>query len=594
MRNTKSFIRQRLTNRYRQAISLVLALLAALLFIGCAPNEVVSASPSPTATAPETVVEEDVLPQDGGQLLIPMAFNPPTFDPLLTNTKELQAILSLVYEPLLKYDLNNRLSLSLAENWEPVDEQGLTWRIKLRSDVTWHNSSEKLTADDVVYTLDLLKSDEYQSSFYAANMNRIVAYTAEDERTLLITSSGPGASVLHALIFPVVSRSRFSSGKIVGTGPYKVKSAERSVGMELEANERWWRQQPYIKSILAYAVADNETALAMLSIHKLNFVPTSILTAGKYREEGVTKVFEIMSEQSEALLINHKRANLQDARVRQAIAYALDRREIISKAYLNHAFSADVPVPPDSWLYDPGSKVYDYNIEKAKELLESAGYKDRDGNGVVEDNVDASPLSVSLLVNDTPDNQVRKDVAQLIKAQLAKVGIEVDITHSVWSTEKNEYLHALEAGAFDLAIAGFNLDRELNLDFALSTTGKRNYGSYNDAQMEELLSAYRKAVLDKDIKTAAIAIQKRFVEELPFIHLYFRTNSIVYTDSLKGLTDIRDRDILRTVEKWNFNVAGRLFFSKNQLSDLNQAGPSEDEEPIEAPDEMLTSADEIS
>ena len=575
MINIKSCIPRRLRASHKRALVRVAALGVALALLlmtaaGCAQNA--SVGPSPTATAPEAIVEEDTLPQNGGQLLLPMPFNPPSFDPLLTNTKEMQAILSLVYEPLLRYDASNRLSLSLAESWEPADEAGLSWRIRLRSDVMWHNSADSLTSEDVLYTIELLKSDAYKSSPYASAMSSIASYKAEDSRTILITGAEPGNAVLHALTFPVVSHSRFTSGKMVGTGPYKVKYAEKATGMELEANDRWWRQPPYIGSILAYAVADNETALAMLSIHKLNFVTTEVLTAGKYREEGVTKVFEIMTQQSEVLLINHNKPKFQDVRVRQAIANALDRREIISKAYLNHAFSCDVPVPPDSWLYDPSSKVFDFNVEKAKGLLEQAGYKDRDGDGIADDE-NGNPFSVILLVNDTPDNQVRKDVAQLIKAQLLKIGIDAQITQLLWSRDKNEYSKALDAGAFDLALAGFSLDRNFNLDVLLKAGGARNYGGYKDEQMEELLGNVKKAVLDKDIKAAAAAVQKRFVEQLPFIHLYFRTNSIVYSDNLKGISDLRGIDVLRTVEKWNFDTAGRTFYSGNIVSALTAQTP---------------------
>lgn len=113
--------------------------------------------------------------------------------------------------------------------------------------------------------------------------------------------------------------------------------------------------------------------------------------------------------------------------VRQAIAYALDRRDIISKAYYNHAFACDVPVPPDSWLYDSASKIYDTDVAKARDLLEDAGWADYDEDGVLDkrEGDSISRMRLTLLVNDTPDNQVRKDVAALIKARLALVGIEV-------------------------------------------------------------------------------------------------------------------------------------------------------------------------
>ena len=555
MTNTKRFTQRLLTS--------LLASLLALSLCGCAGSEgEAESSPEPSSVIVE---DESVNPVSGGALTIAIPQNVDSYDPLLVNTKELKNLLSLVYEPLLTYDSTDRLASCLAETWTTYDG-GVTWVISLRHGVTWHGEQDFFTARDVLYTYGLLKSDGYAESPYRAQADQIASIEATDEYDIVVTGVNPGMSALYALTFPIVSKDHFSKNK--GTGPYLLTAADPSAGALLTANENWWKKTPYITNIVAKCMDEGTTALSLLQIREINFAPSSSVTVTTYREEGVVNIFEEYTQHAELLYVNQSSWRLQDVNVRKAIAYALDRREIISKCYYNHAVAVDVPIPPDSWLYDSTSKVYDTDTSKAEELLKSSGWEDYDGDGIRElrEEGGISKLKLTLLVNDTPDNLIRKDVAALIKTQLAQIGIDVEIVTSAWDSSSEEYLTSLTAGGFDLALAGINLDRSPDLGELLSTGGDRNYGKYSSAAMDELVGKVNASASEKDLKENTAALCAEFTDDLPFIMLYFRTYSVAYSAELTITSDIRDTDLYRSVEKWYLSADGRAMYNADDTA----------------------------
>lgn len=558
MRNTKSSTRRRLTDSRLKALRFACALLACLLLFGCSSgNQVAEATPEPTTVVVE---DESTNPVPGGALIVAIPQNVESFDPLLVNTKEVKNLLSLVYEPLLTYDSADRLSSCLAETWNTYDG-GVTWVISLRKGVTWHGGSDFFTARDVLFTYELLKSDAYAQSPYRRLADQIASIEATDEYGLVVTGINPGMSALYALTFPIVSKDHFKKNK--GTGPYELTAADPAKGVLLTASKNWWKKSPYIQNVVAKTMEEGTTALSLLQIREINFAPSTSVTATSYREENVVNIYEAYTQHAELLYINHNAWRLQDKRIRQAIAYALDRREIISRCYYNHAVAVDVPIPPDSWLYDSSSKVYDTNVARAKALLEDAGWMDYDGDGIRElrEEGGISKLKLTLLVNDTADNLIRKDVASLIKTQLAQIGIQIDIITAPWNEGEDAYLTALSAGGFDLALAGINLDRSPDLSALLSTNGERNYGRYSSEAMDRLVRKINASASEKELKENVQALTEAFTEDLPFVMLYFRTYSIAYSAELTISTDIRDTDLYRSVDKWYLSKAGRSMYN---------------------------------
>jgi len=533
MKNTRLFIR---------TLSSVAAVL--LLLSGCGGRTGAEATPTPIAVPTPTPAAQ---PVTGGALSIPVPRNPLNGEngtgPLTVNTEEMRNMYSLVYEPLLRLDAANKLVPSLAEKWSS-DDTGRVWTLQLRKNVVWH-SGAPLTADDVLYTIGQIKALG-DAGYYALASGGIEAYEKADDSTVRVTMTKPGLAALYALVFPVVCAS--TPGEINGTGPYKlVSSSETSV--ELAVNTSWWKQAPYIQQIHCLSRESNDVALDSYEARQLNMVPTSTVSAGRYREEGVTNVLDVMSQDAEVLLVNQRNSILQNADVRKAIAYAVDRSAIVSNVYMNHATVADVPVPPDSFLYDASTKIYDYNLDRAAELLAGAGYADADGDGVLEKG--SQKLRLRLLVNESTESTYRKSAAALIATQLQKAGIGTEVVTAKLSIgEANgEFEQKLSAGDFDLALAGFSLEQNGDLAPYLAPGGARNYGGIA-GDWQKYLDAASAAGDENGMRQAQAALQQKFVQELPFIMLYFRMNSLVYGADIQQVKDIRAADVFRTVNTW--------------------------------------------
>lgn len=527
-------------------LRLMALLMAALMaFSGCGRR---AASGEEEAEIAVPVSTPEPQPITGGEVRMYIPINAGITDPLKVNTEEMLSFFSMIYESLVSISADGKLTAELAENWS-TEDGGKTWNIKLREWVTWHGHDVSLTARDVILTFERLQAIG-EDSYYSYCTDSIEAIEAIDNQNIKVTTKSGGYASLYALTFPVMLGGE-ASARPVGTGPYKYEGY-RDGGVALTANESWWKQRPYIDSFLFIERDSNDVALASYSAGQLDLVPTSSTTAGKFRQEGITVVQDVMTQSMEIMLVNSASGALQDVRVRQAIAYGLDRSKIISNIYMNRAQSCDVPVAPDSWIYDSKAKLYDYNVSKALALLAEAGWSDVDDDGILEKGGMAlTELSFTLLVNDSTDS-TRKNAASAIAEQLGELGINTEVVtaaYTVGQTE-GEYMDMIKNGEYDIALMGFNLGRDSNLTELMAMDGAANYGNYYDYELDMLAGAMMSAGDEAAYRDAASAFQMAFAQKLPFIPLYFRLNSIVYSADIKGMTDVREPDIMRSVDKW--------------------------------------------
>ncbi|MBE5785248.1 MAG: peptide ABC transporter substrate-binding protein [Clostridiales bacterium] len=523
--------------------------MAALMLLCCACGEMESvAENSPSISMPTPALEPQ--PVSGGEVRMPMPTNAVVNDPLIVTSEEMLALFSLVYESLLSIDERGQLIPELAENWA-CDETGCVWTFKLRQQAKWHDTGASVKASDVAATYQRIVSLG-TNTYYSFVTQRVQSMTAGADGSLVVTMKQPGLSSLYALTFPVVRGGILEeSGLPVGTGAYHVTAVSDST-VRLHANTAWWKQVPYIESIMFYAKDSNDIALASFEAGQLDFVPTSSLSVGRYREEDVTNILDVMTQTAEVMLVNYANEELRNVSLRKAIACAIDRGHIITNVYMNRAQASDVPVAPDSWLYESKSKLYDYNAANALSLFAEAGWIDTDEDGYLEkDGTYDTELTLRLLVNDSTDS-VRKSAAEMITQQLDAIGVHVELMTAGYALgdDASEYLSKIVKREFDLALIGFNLSRDCDLGPYIAAGGTKNFGGYSNAALEQLAKNVTTAADETAMREAASELEMRFAEELPFITLYFRLNSILYSADIRGVVGVREPDIMRTAEKW--------------------------------------------
>ena len=545
MRNTKNSIRNLIISIF---------LLAAVVITGCGG----SVTPEPTE-APAT--SEPTQAPDGspvGRIRLPMPENmadAEDCDPIGVRTEEMYQLFSLVFDTLIGVNGSNMLVPSLAMSWRSGGER--IWLISLRQGVTWHDGSS-FTADDVVSTYDRIRRQT--DGYYSDAAENIVSLMKLDESTIRVEMKSEGLSALYCLNFPITKAN--SDEVLMGTGAYRLESMTDEE-IKLTVNTDWWGGTPQIETVEFIARSSNDLAIASYEAGMLDFVPTNSLTAKQYSSAGETVVASCMTQQMETLLINHNNTHLRKREFRSAIAHLIDRSSIIANVYMNNARSCDMPVPPDSWLYDSSQVVYGYDRELALSLLTEQGYTiDEDGNtGYFGEKV-----SLRILVGSTPENSVRAEAAQLIADSLTSFGIGVELitaNHDTASASPDpesedpysgdtEFVRLLREGNWDLALVGFSLSESNSLSKYLTPSGSNNFGHYSSETMTSLIEVMDSAVDEASLREAAYAVQSEFAEELPFIVLYFRLNSVIYSADIQGIGQLREPRLLENMKDWRY------------------------------------------
>lgn len=536
---------------------IIYSVISALLVIslGACSNGVPASvvSEIPQYTLPP--VKEEALPMQGGSLTFPIPKNPATLNPLQIENVELYNLYTLIYEQPIRFGLDGKAQPELAETWD-VDDTGTIWTFKLRQGVQWQGGYGEMTSADVIYTIDLIKGYTADQSPYAQYNSHIVNYNAPDDYTVTITLDSPGYLGVYFMTFPVVCKTYCTAGSIdslnpIGTGPYEVVSYDPDVQMDLGINSLWWKRAPYIQTLTAVCYDDHAVELAVFDQNLLDFVTTSVLTVETYANHRHTSV-DYLTQYYDCLVPNTAGAFFSDVTMRQVIGYALDRRDIISKALLGHAVATDYPISPDSYLSGTSSNIYEFNQQKARELLELAGWKDRNNDGICErvEGTQIINLQIELLIPLNKENTYRHDVAENIKSQLAASGIIVNIVEVSADPDSNEYLQRLQSGNFDLALCSFYMDKYPDISFMVGTGGNQNYGQFSDTALDQMLTSCKSALTEQAMMEAYSAMEQRFIETVPQIGLYFKTNALIYDNAIAVSGDLRDLNLYTTIPQW--------------------------------------------
>ncbi|MFA5675796.1 MAG: ABC transporter substrate-binding protein [Christensenellales bacterium] len=539
---------------FKKTICFVTALFIAALS-GCAD---VADTENPDDTIPvytlPPIVKEDV-PAAGGELTFPIPQNPASLNPLKTKNVGLYNLFSLIYEAPIRVDTNGYVQPELAETWE-VDETGLIWTFKLREGVNWQHGYGELTSADIIYTALLLKSYTAKDSNYAYRNGNVASLEAADKYTVKLTLNKPGNAAVYYMTFPVLCRAycvtaNVDTARPVGTGPYYVESFNMMESVKLCANETWWKQQPYIKSLNAICYPNHDFELAAYKQNLIDFLTTSILTVDTYHKYGEKHYVDYLTMYYDCLVPN-TRGLFADANLRVAVAHSLDKRDIVAKGLLGHAVVTDYPVSPDSFLSPGPSKIFEFNQQKAIELLELSGYK-RAGSYPIAKRTEGDQtydLSFELLIcSNEPYCRV---VAENIAAQLLQCGMDVKIVEA----DAKEHKSRLAAGNFDIALCSFYLDINPDISYLVGSGGDINYGKFSDGELDSLLDNCRRAPDEPSIKQAYSDMEDRFLAVMPHIGLYYKTNALLYDSDINISEKFRDRNVFLKIPQWYLYVEG--------------------------------------
>ncbi len=477
--------------------------------------------------------------------------------PLEPLERDIMSVYSLVYESLVTIGDDYKPVGCLAQNWSESNN-GRTWTFTLRSGVTFSDGSP-LLASDVVATanaiLERAADETAVSKGYYGNLSYFVEkISAPDDRTVVVrTKSGRSYyGLLYAMTFPVLPAEEVNQDDPMGSGPYFIADLSPGFSVTLEVNPNWWKATPQVTQITFICHDTQKAVMESYEYGRVNTVFSRSIAAAQYKSGSTTLALDYRTSQLEVLLMNQTYSKLASLNVRLAIRYALDPDAIASGVYMGTAYRTNTPMIPGTWLYDSRADEAVYrDVEKAKQLLEEDGWGDSDDDGVLDrltDDGNIQKLTLRLLVYEEPDNDVRFQAAAMIKTQLAAVGIDVEIVNVTYPGAQSR----LKEGNFHLALVAFEMDKCPDPGFLLTKTNTGNYGRYRSDRMDELImTELRKTcVKDGDFGDKMIEIQELFIEDCPFICLYYRGGTVLTRYMYTTVRDVREYELLRGIESF--------------------------------------------
>ncbi len=459
--------------------------------------------------------------QKGGTLKAAWSQEPASLDPHASSAYSSFQILENVLDTLVGIDTKGNLIPQLATSWKSSDA-GKTWTFTLRPNVKFSNG-RALSADDVAYSLNRLL-DPKTASGNAYHLSGVISITAPSKTAVVLKLKEARTNILGDLtskstgIFAKEGVDNKTIGTApIGTGPFKIASYQPGVGVKLVKNPYYWQAGlPYLNGIDIRVIPDEgvrRSSLVSGDVDWVMAVPPQDVPELKKNPKLVIDSVPAFSYWYIGL--NLKRKPFDQKAVRQAIAQGVNRDQIVQGAVFGQAVTTQSPIPSNnafSQKYTP----YTGGLEQAKTLLAKGGVP--------------QGFETSVMVTTQYPESVR--IAQILQAQLAPLGIKVNIRTLEWA----QWLDEEAKGNFDMFVLSWNAMIDPSEYFyAQHRTGQGfNFTGYSNPALDKLLDSARVATSTAQRKSLYARINKLVVDDAPYVYLYNPYNVNAYAKDVNG------------------------------------------------------------
>ncbi len=482
---------------------------------------------------------------------------PSTLNPISGQTEAATgAVLKYMFESLLDRDINTY-------DWKPVlateysiSKDKKTFTFKLRKDVFWHDG-HPFTAEDVKFSFDIIFKDKFNAAGIRSYYEGIKEVKILDPHTVQFIAkdkyyknfdTAAGLTVVPKHFYNMDKKKSFFNKEIVGSGPYKLLLRKRGNRIVLEKNEKWWGfQQPdnkewNHKKIVIRFVKDPTVQLEMLKKGSLDFIG---LRPNIYMKQAVGDIWgksvHKVKTQSKApngytfIGWNMDDPILKDKKVRLALSQLVNRKLMIEKFEYNMSRRAFGPVYPDSPYALKGQQPILYNSKDALKNLRAAGWKDTDGDNILDKVIDGKKRKLSLTILEPYEPYVK--YLTIFKEDAKKAGVDINIKLIEWSS----FVKLLEERSFQAVRLAWSatVDWEpKQIWHSQSIKGGSNFVGYNNKSMDKLIDKARQTHnMDERVKILN-KVQKQIIDDCPYTWLITRATTLYgHTDRMSKEVD---------------------------------------------------------
>jgi len=501
------------------------------------------------------------VPDVGGTYIEGIAGMPQFINPLLAQYNQVdQDLTALIFNGLVRFNSQGEMEPDLAKSWT-VSDDGLVYVFKLRSDIRWQDN-RPFTAADVVFTVGLMQDPDFPGVPYLGNLWRTVTVEQLDDYTIrfrLVEPFPAFADFTTIGILPQHLLADMSAGELlnhpfnlkpVGTGPFKLDEVNTEFA-RLSVNPLYAGSKPrltqlelrfypsYQETIAAYQAGD-VLGVSLIPPQAMPTVETiESLNLYTARLSGYEIIYLNLQDPANAPFF-------QEVEIRQALMYALDRQTMIDQALHGQGLLANGPIRSWSWAYNPDQPLIPFDPGKAASLLDEAGWRDSDGDGLRDK--EGRPLAFNLLTSDDPD---RVKVAETVSQQWRQAGIGASVEVVGAGLGDRLANHQFQAALAEVLLTGepdpYPFWHQTQIQ------GGQNYAGWSNDEASMLLEQAR-TVTDKGRRNDFYyQFQRIFAEEMPSLILFhpvytYGVSRDVHDVQLLPMNNPSDR--FRTITQW--------------------------------------------
>ena len=482
-------------------------------------------------------------PRPAGAIVVAMANGPTNLDPGIGLDEASQKLHQLIFSSLVKLSGDLRVVPDLAIRFEQPDPT--TYVAEVRHGVKFHDGRE-LTSADVAYTFRRFLDPRFVSGRKGA-YRMITSVEILDRYTVAFHLSEPSGSFPINLVMGIVPAGTGPEAvrRPIGSGPYRIGEFVADDHVTLTAFPDYFEGPPANASLTFRVVPDDTMRGLELRNGAVDLVVNDLTPdiVDTLRKDPNLKVVTAVGTDYAYLGFNLRDPLLQDARLRRAIGFAIDRPGIVNYLRRGLAQPAVGVIPPMSWAFAADAFQFTHDPDKAKQLLDDAGYPDPDGDG---------PLPRLRLSLKTSTVEAYRLQAAVIQQSLAEVGIAVDVRSYEFATlfadvlKGNVQLYTLQW----VGVTDPDMLRRVFLSTQTPPAGF-NRGYYSNPEVDRLIAAASSAATEAERKALYGEAQRVIAFDAPYVSLWTKTNVAVYQAELHGVTlsPIADFSFLKDVSR---------------------------------------------
>jgi len=373
----------------------------------------------------------ELRPVEGGVHIEGLVGKPKYINPLLAGTNSVDRDISrLIYSGLTKIGSGREILPDLASSWDVLDG-GKTYVFHLQPNVRWHDG-ENFTADDVVYTFNTLQNVDYtgvlKSNFAGILVEKLddldVKISLPVPSVFFLTDAAVGIIPEHIYRNIAIKDmpAQYRTGQIIGTGPYKYQPSNLDNAVTLIRSQDYYGVKPYLESVVFYFFDNPENLYAAFRNRQVSAAGFAepVFKNNLTPNDGKS---EFVLPQYKGIFFNQLGNNslLKNLAIRQALAYATNKQQIIDEVEQGYAARVDSPILSGYWGYNPDIKKYDFDIARAASLLKKDGWIDFDRDGILDKDKGTTKLTFKLTFRD--DDKSNK-IAELVQQTWKSIGVE--------------------------------------------------------------------------------------------------------------------------------------------------------------------------